>query len=109
MNSVYVAATILGAALVAEWAYRYFPGPRPRRLGTALAHVLLSGVILRPGREAVHAVMGGIGPPWAIVLALVAITVPVLSYLFLSWIWLIGCLRDRQRPPRGGHPAPATD
>lgn len=109
MESVYVAATILGASLVAGWAYHYFPGPRPRRLASALAHVLLSGVILRPGREAVRAVMSGIAPPWAIVLALVAITVPVLSYLFLSWIWLVGCLHDRHRPPRGGHPATAND
>lgn len=98
----------LGLGLVALWAHVNYPRLRPRSLTLAVVHVLLSfaGFALLP------LLLGVVLPvlPTRATQAYVAVSllIPALTYLLLTWIWLIGrVLQDLFRGPRGGHPVSA--
>jgi hypothetical protein len=98
-------AMFSGLGLVAVWTYIRYPGLRPGSLVRAVAHVAVSfaGFALLP------ATLGILLPlldshtlqPY-VVLALLILT---LTYVLLSWVWLIARLFDLLGgTPRGGHP-----
>jgi hypothetical protein len=109
MDTAYMVGTLSGTGFIAVWLYVRFPARRPRGIMRALTHVVLSFVAMEIGKDAVLATVNAVARPYSIVLALVAITVPVLSYVFLSWMWLAARLFDLGRPPRGGHPVEAAE
>jgi len=81
-------AMLIGLGLVAVWAYVNHPRLRPGSLMRAVVHVILSfaGFALLP--------------------ILLRVLIPVLTYVLLSWVWLIArILHDMGGTPRGGHPA----
>jgi hypothetical protein len=98
-------AMFIGLGLVAIWTYVRFPRLRPASLVRAALHVAVSfiGFALLPLALTVflpvvhgHALKMGI---------VVTLLISMLTYLLLSWIWLIArILQDLLRGPRGGHP-----
>jgi hypothetical protein len=100
-------AMFVGLGAVAVWAYVCYPGLRPGSLTRAALHVAVSfiGFALLPTTLSfllpfVHAHSLRLG----IALALLIST---LTYVLLSWIWLIArILHELLGGPRGGHPVP---
>ena len=99
------AAMFLGLGLVAVWAYARYPRLRPHSLTLAIVHVLVSFA----GFGLLPLVLGVVLPvlperaaqPYVVLLLLI----PALTYLLLSWVWLIGrILQDVGGNPRGGTP-----
>jgi hypothetical protein len=101
-------AMFLGLGLVALWAHINYPRLRPRSLIWAIVHVIMSflGFALLPPLLDVlvpllptRALQPYIG---------LLLLIPALTYLLLSWVWLIArILHDLLRGPRGGHPVSA--
>ena len=101
-------AMLIGLGAVAVWAYVNYPRLRPGSLLRAIVHVavsfgafaLLPTVLsfllpLLPVRSA---------QPYVVLTLLIS----VLTYLLLSWVWLIArILHDIGSTPRGGHPVSA--
>jgi hypothetical protein len=91
--------------MIALWTYARFPAQRPKSLTRALLHVVASFLVMKLGQAVIGTVSHSFPQPYATVLALLTITVPCLSYGFVSWIWLLARLPDLGGRPRGGHPA----
>ena len=98
-------AILIGLGAVAVWTYVNYPRLRPGSLLRAIVHVAVSlaGFTLLP------ALLGVLVPllpsrtsqPYVVL----ALLIPVLTYVLLSWVWLIArILQDMLRGPRGGHP-----
>ena len=99
---------LIGLGAVAVWTYATYPRLRPGSLLQAFVHVAVSfvafeflptllGVLvpLLPSRTSQHYVV-------------LALLIPLLTYVLLSWVWLIArILQDLLRGPRGGHPVSA--
>jgi hypothetical protein len=99
-------AMFIGLGLVAVWAYVRYPGLRPSSLVRAFVHVLVSfaGFALLP---ATLSLILPLAPSHELVpYVVLALLIPSLTYLLLSWVWLIArVLHDLfGGTPRGGHP-----
>ena len=101
-------AMLIGLGAVAVWTYLNYPRLRPRSLLRAVMHVAVSfaGFALLPmALSVLLPLLPSRTPQPYLVLALL---IPVLTYLLLSWIWLIArILHDIGGSPRGGHPVSA--
>lgn len=100
-------AMFVGLGLVAGWAHVRYPRLRPASLVRAVVHVAVSfaGFALLPATLGlVLPLLTSHGLRIAVVLALLMST---LTYLLLSWVWLMArILHDLLGgKPRGGHPA----
>ena len=99
-------AMFVGLGLVALWAHVRYPRLRPGSLASAVVHVAASfaGFALLPVTLGlVLPLLTSYGLRIAVVLALLMTT---LTYLLLSWVWLIArILHELGGKPRGGHPA----
>jgi hypothetical protein len=98
-------AMFLGLGVVAVWAYVTHPHLRPRSLTLAIVHVVLSfaGFALLPALLSV--VLPALPRRAAHPYVVLSLLIPALTYLLLSWVWLIGrILQDIGGNPRGGHP-----
>lgn len=101
-------AMFIGLGVVAVWAYVRYPKVRPTSLRQAALHVAISliGFVLLP------VVLGFLLPlaqahALKVSLAL-GLLFSAMTYLLLSWVWLIGrILHDLGGNPRGGHPISA--
>jgi hypothetical protein len=101
-------AMLIGLGLVAVWAYVNYPRLRPSSLMRAVVHVILSFV----GFALLPVLLSLLIPllPSRTPLPYVVLTllIPVLTYVLLSWVWLIArILHDIGGTPRGGHPVSA--
>lgn len=104
---LFESCTLLGVAAIAVWAYARLPRLRPRTISVAIGHVIVSFLIFYVVPFVVSAIVAAFSAPFSVIVAVAAVTVPSLSYVFLSWIWLLARLDDRMRStPRGGHPLP---
>lgn len=99
-------AMFVGLGLVAVWAYFRYPGIRPGSLVLAAVHVAVSfgAFALLPATLSFllpflpsHALQPGV---------VLALLIPSLTYVLLSWIWLLARLFSDLSggKPRGGHP-----
>jgi hypothetical protein len=99
-------AMFLGLGSVAVWTYLRFPSLRPGSLSRAVAHVAISFgafALLPVGLSVLLPLVPTHDQAACLVLALL---IPTLTYLLLSWVWLIArVLHDLGGTPRGGHPA----
>jgi hypothetical protein len=110
MQQMLEPAMFLGLSLVAIWAYLRYPRLRPRSLVGATVHVAISfmGFALLP---MTLGVLLPLTPSRALVpYVVLALLIPTLTYVLLSWVWLIArILHDLLGgTPRGGHPASAN-
>jgi hypothetical protein len=99
-------AMLIGLGLVAVWAYVNQPRLRPDSLMRAVVHVVLSfaGFALLPVllRVLIPLLPSQTSLPYVVL----ALLIPVLTYVLLSWVWLVArILHDMGGTPRGGHPA----
>ena len=98
-------AMLIGLSAVAIWAYFRYPRLRPASLVIAAVHVAVSfvGFALLP--LALHELLPVLPSPGEAPYVVLALLIPALTYVLLSWIWLIArVLREVFRGPRGGHP-----
>ena len=97
-------AMYLGLGLVAVWTYFRYPRLQPRSLVGAVVHVLVSfaGFALLP---IMLSLLLPVAPKHEAPYFVLALLIPTLTYLLLSWVWLIArILHDLGGGPRGGHP-----
>ena len=99
-------AMFLGLGAVAVWTHLRFPRLRPSSLVRAALHVAVSFLVfaLLPN---LLGLLLPLAPSHADAnLLALALLMAILTYLLLSWIWLVArILHDLGGTPRGGHPA----
>jgi hypothetical protein len=99
-------AMFLGLGAVALWTHLRFPRIRPGSIVRAALHVAVSFLVF-----ALLPTLLGLLLPLAPSIAdrdymALALLIPILTYLLLSWVWLVArILHDINGTPRGGHPA----
>ena len=102
-------AMLIGLGLVAFWAYVNYPHLRPGSLMRAVVHVIVSfaGFALLP--LLLSFVRPLLPSPTPLPYIVLTLLIPVLTYVLLSWVWLIArILHDIGSTPRGGHPVSAN-
>ena len=95
----------IGLGVVAFWCYLRYPRLRPSSLVLAVVHVAVSfgGFALLP--TALRFLLPAIPSPPQAPYVVLALLIPTLTYLLLSWVWLLArILHDLFGGPRGGHP-----
>lgn len=99
-------AMFLGLGAVALWTYLRFPGLRPASLTRAVAHVVISFGAFALLPVALRLFLPLVATREQAACLVLAVLIPALTYLLLSWVWLIArILGDLGGTPRGGHPA----
>src|SRR5690242_5720612 len=105
-ETVLQAAMFIGLGLVAVWAYCSYPRLRPNSLVRAIVHVLVSfaGFALLP--TTLRLLLTLVTLPHLRPYLVLALLLPALTYVLLTWVWLLGrILHDLSGGnPRGGHP-----
>jgi hypothetical protein len=109
MDEMFEPATFLGLAALAIWAYVRYPRLRPHSLVWAAFHVAVSFIAFSLLPQTLSLLMP-LGPsPSARLLVGLALLIPELTYVMLSWVWLIARIVELLGgTPRGGHPATNT-
>lgn len=106
MNQMLEPAMLAGLGLVALWAHLRFPRLRPSSLVRAFVQVVISFgafAILPPTLSFLMPLASS--PTEARCMAL-ALLIPILTYVLLTWVWLLArILQDLIGGPQGGHPA----
>jgi hypothetical protein len=99
----------IGLGVVALWAHVRFPRLRPTSLLRAIVHVALSfGAFAMLPTTLAFLLPLAASPAQARYLVL-ALLFPILTYVLLTWVWLLArILHDLRGGPRGGHPATDT-
>jgi hypothetical protein len=106
-SSLFVVADLVGIAAVAAWCHSRFPQARPRTLRGAVVHVAASFVAFNATPLLVRELAAVVPARLDIPVGMCLVVVPSLTYVFLSWIWLIARVRDLgSGTPRGGHRVP---
>ena len=102
-------AMFIGLGAVAFWFYLRYPRLRPGSLVLATVHVAVSFVAFALLPSALGLLLPIVHSPAQKVYVVLALLIPALTYLLLSWVWLIArILHGLFGGPRGGHPV-ATD
>lgn len=104
---MFQSACFIGLALIALWIYVRFPERRPQSLSGAIARVVLAFslfMVLPFALLLVHSIFPG---RTAGVAFLLAVAMPLLCGVMLSFIWLLARVLHDFGPdlPNGGHPA----
>jgi hypothetical protein len=98
-------AMFIGLSVVAVWAYVRYPNARPASLVRAAVHVAVSfmAFVLLP--FALRAALLFTDARALRLSVALVLLFPAMTYVLLSWVWLIGrILQELFRGPRGGHP-----
>ena len=96
-------AMFTGPGLVAFWVYLRLPRLRPRSLVLAALHVAVSFGAFALLPTVLRFLLPAVPSPAPYVV--LALLIPSLTYLLLSWLWLIArILHDLFGSPGGGHP-----
>jgi hypothetical protein len=82
----------LGAALLALWSYVRWPDVAPKSFGRAIVFVLLAFGLLQLGTLPLDAAVGA--SPGLVVLALLGVILPVLTFAFLAALWVMRLFAD---------------
>jgi hypothetical protein len=100
-------AMLLGLGAVAVWAYVRYPRIRPSSLIRAALHVAVSFVGFASLPKALSIVLPYLPSHALQPYFVLALLIPILTYVLLSWVWLLGrIVHDLMGgTPRGGHPA----
>jgi hypothetical protein len=107
MREMFETAMLLGLGAVAVWTRFRFPRLRPSSLLVAFVHIGASlGVFALVPVALGHLLRLGTSAQAAFIV--LALLIPTLTYLLLSWVWLVEwIIRYLHRGPRGGHPVSA--
>ena len=85
----------IATAVLALWSYVRWPGAAPATMTGAILRVLLAVALLQVGVGGLN--MGIEVFPSIGVVLVVAVAVPILTYAFLSSIWLMKVCADQMR------------
>ena len=100
-------AMFIGLSVVAVWAYVRYPKVRPASLIRAVMHVTVSFVCFTLLPTVLSLLLALTHAHALRVAVALVLLFPLLTYVLLSWVWLIGrILQELFRGPRGGHPVP---
>jgi cell shape-determining protein MreD len=109
MRAMLEPAMFVGLGAVAFWCYLRYPRLRPRSLVLAALHVVVSFGAFALVPLALRLLLPAMPSPGEAPYAVLALLIPTLTYLLLSWVWLLArVLHELSGGPRGGHPV-ATD
>jgi len=105
MDEMFGPTMFLGLAAVAIWFHVRYPRIRPQSLVWAVLHVAVSFI----GFSLLPATLSLLEPllysPSVRVFLALALLIPGLTYVLLSWVWLIARIIELLGgTPRGGHP-----
>jgi hypothetical protein len=107
MKAMLEPAMFVGLGMVAVWLHVRYPSRRPRSLARAAGHVALSFVAFWLLAQLLLLALPGVASHFAAASLVLAYLIPTLTYVLLSWVWLIArILHDLLGGPRGGLPAP---
>jgi putative effector of murein hydrolase LrgA (UPF0299 family) len=99
---------LLGLGAVAVWTRFRFPRLGPASLVRSFVHVAISLCVFVLVPAAVGVLLPLAATRAQAAFIVLGVLVPTLTYLLLSWVWLIEWIvRYLNRGPRGGHPASA--
>jgi len=105
MDVMLETSSLVGLGAVAIWAYFRYPRLRPRTLLRASIHLtvaFLAFALLPDALSPLLPLTSSRSERLFVVLGLLFLT---LTYLLLSWIWLVARILDLLGgTPRGGHP-----
>jgi len=100
-------AMFIGLGVVAVWAHVRYPKVRPASLARAAVHVVASFVAFTLLPTVLSFLLPLTQTHVVRVSVALVLLFPLLTYVLLSWVWLIGrILQELLRGPRGGHPVP---
>ena len=100
-------AMFIGLGVVAVWAYVRYPKVRPASLARAAVHVVVSFVAFTLLPTVLSFLLPLTQTHVVRVSVALMLLLPLLTYVLLSWVWLISrILQELLRGPRGGHPVP---
>ena len=98
-------AMLIGLGLVAFWVYLRLPRLRPRSLVLAVVHVAVSFGAFALLPTALRFLLQAVPSPSQVPYVVLALLIPALTYVLVSWVWLLArILHDLSGGPRGGHP-----
>jgi hypothetical protein len=102
-------AMFVGLGLVAVWAYVRYPRMRPCSLVRAAVHVAVSFAVFALLPATLSLLLPVVSSHALAPYVVLALLIPSLTYVLLSWVWLIArVLHDLfGGAPRGGHPVSA--
>jgi hypothetical protein len=97
-------AFLLGLGAVAIWLYLRFPSLRPGTMARAIVHVAASFFLFGLVPYGVGFSLHTLPATVSLVAIIFGMLIPTLSYVLLSWIWLMARIHDVGNSlPRGGH------
>jgi CBS domain containing-hemolysin-like protein len=106
MNLMLELESLVGLGAVAIWVYFRYPRLRPQTLLRASIHLTVAFVAFVLLPAALGLLLPLASSHSQRVFLLLALLFPTLTYLLLSWVWLVARIVDLlDRTPRGGHPA----
>ena len=95
----------IGLGLVAFWVHFRFPRLRPRSLARAAAHVAVSFGAFALLPTVLRFLLPAVPSPSRAPYVVLALLIPALTYVLVSWVWLLArIVHDLFCGPRGGHP-----
>lgn len=98
-------ASFLGLTAVAIWTYVRYPAIRPKSLVGAVVHVAISFIVFWLLPVTLSWLLPLAPSQSSRLLIGLALLLPALTYVFLSWVWLVARIVDLLGgTPRGGHP-----
>ena len=97
----------IGLGLVAVWTYLRFPRLRPGSLLRAVLHVAIAFGVFATLPTALGLLLPLAPSPRQAPYIVLALVLPTLTYLLLTWVWLLARILHELGggTPRGGHPA----
>jgi hypothetical protein len=105
MQEMFESATLLGLGAVAFWVYARYPRIRPLSLVWAAVHVAISFIALLLLPEMLGLLLPLASTQSSRIFLAEALLIPGLTYVLLSWVWLIARIVELLGgTPRGGHP-----
>lgn len=97
---------LIGLGAVAVWTHARYPRLRPGSLLWAIVHVAVSFAAFALLPAVLSVLLPLLPVRSALPFFVLTLLIPLLTYLLLSWVWLIArILQDLGGNPRGGHPA----
>ena len=98
-------AMLIGLGAIAVWTYVNYPRLRPSSLTRAIVHVIVSFAAFALLPALLSVILPALPARTTQPYVVLALLIPTLTYLLLSWVWLIArILHDIGGTPRGGHP-----